>query len=406
MCGVDGSDDAGSGRATPALGARDRPKPDSFSIGVSMFLSRSARLVGSALLMTFVLGCSSSTSTSTVAPTPTPAPLVTDVYLAGQTETGVDASPVATVWKNGVATVLGDGVHNSGTCCVVMLGNDLYAGGLQNDGNHDRAVIWKNNVATMLTDGTQDANIIAMTVSGTDVYAAGYENGLEGTLVNNEPRLWRNGVVTQLPDHGHGGRANAVTVSGNDVYVTGEVDDNVTLPSGEQLIGNFLALWKNGVLSFPIGETPAFGEGKALVVSGSDLYIAGTASLDSTANEYAVVWKNGVVSQLGSTTDGQVYGMALSGQDVYVAGAVKSADGRHENATLWKNGMAMDYSGTASGSAIVSFAEGLQVVGDDLYVSGWLYPSAVVWKNGVATAVGVTTATPITDAFGLLVVQH
>ncbi len=363
----------------------------------------SARIVGAALFTSFVLGCSNGSQTSTApsSPTPTPSPQVTDVYLAGFIKSGMEAVSISTVWKNGVAITLGDGLHDSGACCVALSGADLYAGGVQNDGTHDRAVIWKNGVVTTLTDGTQDANVAAIAVSGTDLYAVGWEQVLHGTNLDVEARLWKNGVVTDLPDKEIGSQAKAMTISGNDVYVTGRVFDNQTTSSGQTLSGDFVALWKNGVLSFPVGET-TFGEGEAIAVVGSDIYLAGEASLDSnSAVHQAVFWKNGTVTQL-STNEGQVYAMAVSGQDVYVAGAVNSTDGLTVRASTWKNGMATDYSGTAE----LSFATGLEVVGGDLYVSGLLYPSAVVWKNGVPTLVGLTTSSSITNASGLLVVQH
>ncbi len=360
------------------------------------------RIVGAALFTAFVLGCSGGSPTSTAPSSPTPSPQVTDVYLAGYAESGAGTINTATVWKNGMGTTLGDGVHHSGACCVVLSGTDLYVGGLQNDGTHDRAVIWKNGVPTMLTDGTEDADVSGMTVSGTDVYAVGWEDVAQGSEIKSEARLWKNGVVTDLPDKAAGALAAAVTVSGSDVYVLGWAYDSVTLSNGTGLSGQFVALWKDGVLSFPVGET-IFGAGAAITVSGSDVYLAGQAFLDPSmpATQQAAVWKNGTLTQL-SSNQGQVYGVAVAGQDVYVAGAVSSADGRNVDATVWKNGTASDYSGTSD----LSFATGVQVVGGSLYVSGLLSSSAVVWKDGVPAPIALTTSGSSSDAFGLLVVQH
>jgi hypothetical protein len=67
----------------------------------------------------------------------------TDTYIVGESE--VNGKYVATIWKNGVKTVLTDGMLNSNASSVSISGNDVYVAGYITDAsNNDTPTVWKN----------------------------------------------------------------------------------------------------------------------------------------------------------------------------------------------------------------------------------------------------------------------
>ena len=150
-----------------------------------------------------------------------------DVYVAGSTESRYELA-VATVWKNGVAQYLADGMLYTQTTSIFVSGNDVYVAGFEININtlNSVAILWKNGIAQNLTDGISNAKARSVFVSGSYVYVAG--------TVDNFATVWKNGVAQHL---GEGG-ASSVFVSNSDVYVAGT--------SYENLIDNII-LWKNGV---------------------------------------------------------------------------------------------------------------------------------------------------------------
>jgi hypothetical protein len=90
-------------------------------------------------------------------------------------------------------------------------GEDVYAAGIefQDAGSRGLATVWKNGVATLLTDGTQDARAFSVAVSGADVYVAGRTNP-PGKYV---AVIWKNGVATPLTDSAPEAVASSVVVN-------------------------------------------------------------------------------------------------------------------------------------------------------------------------------------------------
>ncbi len=90
-------------------------------------------------------------------------------------------------------------------------------------------------------------------------------------------------------------------------------------------------------LPMPSGMTSA--QANAVAVSGSDVYVAGTA-LNTTNGESAVIWVNGTATTLASpsSTTGEYYATAIaaSGGNVYVAG-IAWDNNNNESAVSWVN---------------------------------------------------------------------
>ena len=85
-------------------------------------------------------------------PTPPPPPPATDVYAAGYQKIGV--KKVATLWKNGQATLLSTGQINEYANSVFVSGNDVYVAGYEDNGIvKPIAKYWKNGEEFLLNDG-------------------------------------------------------------------------------------------------------------------------------------------------------------------------------------------------------------------------------------------------------------
>ncbi|MFT3945645.1 MAG: hypothetical protein QM763_01625 [Agriterribacter sp.] len=166
----------------------------------------------------------------------------------------------------------------------------------------------------------------------------------------------------------------AIWVSGNDVFVAGEkLNDDLT--EG--------VYWKNQTeLPLESGSDQAFISD--LFVSSGDVYIAGSVS---DGNDHkAAYWKNGkivILSTNGIYTD--AHGIAIDSNDVYVAGFEM---GRTYKAILWKNGIRQDLSGGNN-----SIAHDVEVSNNNVYIAGEVWNSVrnecdpVYWLNGALNSI-------------------
>jgi hypothetical protein len=166
-----------------------------------------------------------------------------NVYVAGGSNEYLSGVPstyqFARYWNQGVATSLvGNLLDSSGgniterptTTGIYVSGTDVYVAGTVGGSFPSQAVVWKNGVASILGNGT--ANSIF--VSGSNVYVAG------SSLVNGnyEATWWVNGRPTVLSSSPQGSVANSIFVYGGDVYVAGlDVVNDVA----------YATYWKNGI---------------------------------------------------------------------------------------------------------------------------------------------------------------
>lgn len=68
---------------------------------------------------------------------------------------------VATIWKNGELTSLGDGTKNTYANSIFVSGNDVFVVGSEED---KKAVIWKNGIASTLAEGAYSAKALSVFV--------------------------------------------------------------------------------------------------------------------------------------------------------------------------------------------------------------------------------------------------
>jgi hypothetical protein len=242
-----------------------------------------------------------------------------DVYVAGfDSFAGV---PTPTLWKNGVATRIGNGKGMARS--VFVSDGDVYVAGTDNGTRNDIigfATLWKNGIPRY--EATYDSIANSVFVSGENTYVA-------GTAYNgwaSYPQLWINNT-TQGFGYSTTGSASSVTVSGGDVYLAGTYGGRATL-------------WKNSIPQY-LGDLGS--RASSVFISDGDVYVAGSSGymLEEENLRYrATIWKNGIVQYLGVILgrgrNDHVSSVFVLDGVVYAAG-VTGLPGR---ATLWINGEA------------------------------------------------------------------
>jgi len=300
-----------------------------------------------------------------------------DVYAVGTTP-GTNVA-VATYWKNGFATPLGDNNHNSVANGIVINGENIWVfGNAAPPGqNNTVPVYWKNGVADFITGTLGNVSApsqSAFAVDGTDVYLTGSTPQL-----NAFPRAayWRNGVTNLLPDNGAGSVADGIAFNGTDLYVFGYSTRPAHWPSA--------TYWKNGI-AVKLTDSSALAEATGMAFSGSDMYIVGYAQpVDPQGKLYgspiAMLWKNGIGQKLTDATQSAYSpSIVIKGNDIYVGGYVMSKG--ILNVKYWKNGTEtlLDSSGLGGYTGSSPFVS-ITFSGSDMYIAAG---QAGYWKNGQA----------------------
>jgi hypothetical protein len=307
-----------------------------------------------------------------------------DIYVAGVSITA-NGIGVATYWKNGVPVKLTDSSGYSEAKAIIIKGSDVYVAGFIGDNKGvSTAVYWKNGIITKLTDGLSSAKAYGIALQGNNVYVVGakfIDPTPQNPVITPIATYWKNNVATRLPDKLKyvSEFPGCITLNGDDVYISG---NHISIPDGKDVI----SYWKNGVTTVATDSTSnAFAS--AMALSGTDIYFAGNSRSDTYRFGQAAYWKNGKKTDLlfdspNSTIISQANAIAIVGNDVYTVGSSLGIGGIL-TAIYWKNdvGTALSAPGSSSsgsaGSAIV-------VSGKDIYIAGTGSRGGVYWKNGAA----------------------
>lgn len=187
-----------------------------------------------------------------------------------------------------------------------------------------------------------------------DVYVAGETVAKGGKYVAT---YWKNQKEIPLTQDTTGNTfANSIALDGNDVYVVG---------FQQQSFKNDHAIfWKNGIAT-SLADDDRSSYANAITIVNGDVYIAG-------AEEKAAYWKNGQLNLLDGDEATSIF---VVENDVYVAGFDYSGSAKY-----WINGFSI----SLTNGTMDARANGIAVVGKDVYVVGYEDRLAKYWKNGVA----------------------
>jgi hypothetical protein len=250
----------------------------------------------------------------------------TDVYVGGY------ANGYAAYWKNGKLVTL-PGTYSLGVGIAVS-GSDVYVVGYSTtDQNVQVATVWKNGVATLLASDSPESYALDVKVIGSDVYVAGYTYKAGGLITIC---YWKNGVLTNLSANSPSGFVTAfegtvaLGVSGSDVYVTGAVFNN-----NNQITATY---WDNGnAVPLTSSSDPSSSGVNGITISGSNIYLAGFDGYIAT------YWTGGTAHQLNNGQ--QQYtatAIAVNSGHVYVAGIAGYSS---TSAVYWKDGALVNMAG-------------------------------------------------------------
>lgn len=264
----------------------------------------------------------------------------------------------ATYWNNGKTIKLTDGKTFAQALDITVSGNDVYVcGEVYNKAGEPVATYWKNGKPFPLANGKTYSRALAMAVSGFNVHVIGNNGGVA--------MYWKNGVGTAM---GEETTLTDIFVAGTDVYISGYRPD---------ANGDYVATyWKNGK-AIKLAAAQPGAEANGIAVSGNNVYVAGKG-YNQTREEIALYWKNGKETRLAKGTSAKA--VSISGNDVYFAGFERNAEGANI-AVVWKNGVPARLSSSKGGAGVSNLA----VLGQDVYVVGYLEGNATYWKNGKAT---------------------
>jgi len=180
-----------------------------------------------------------------------------------------------------------------------------------------------------------------------------------------------------------------------DIYVAGNVIDQKAIA----------VYWKNGEMIELTGDwAQPDAYAKAIKVVGQDVYVAGE-QMDGQQNFKAVIWKNGIATNLNTPTgeSARVTCMAVDNHDVYVGGILQRNN--QTVAVYWKNNEPVkefpngSNDGTARDIAVVNNI--VHVVGNRIVDGNQV---AMYWRDGYAN--GITNSPGYNIAYGISITSN
>lgn len=162
-----------------------------------------------------------------------------DVYVAGNINEPMER---ARYWKSGNEVILPQtlGTVRSVANCVYVNGNDVYVAGYQQldaaNGGKYIATLWKNGTISLLGNSTNNSYATGVTVMNDNVYVASYEN-IQGVNVG---KVWKNNTILQTLS------TSGIDEQTSSIFVTPQEEVYVAGYRGNVNSGIQAKYWKNG----------------------------------------------------------------------------------------------------------------------------------------------------------------
>ncbi|WP_214073009.1 hypothetical protein [Mucilaginibacter sp. dw_454] len=302
----------------------------------------------------------------------------TNVYVAGATIAS-NGYVEATYWKNGVPTILHPNIAGqltpSQALAVATQGQDVIFAGYTSGYGTSAATIWKNGIESLLVDFRVESNATGVCIKGNDVYVCGYTTVSSNGYPLQKAMCWKNGVAIDL-EYASGSSANAIAIQGNDVYIAG----TIATPTGTNAV-----YWKNSTAVMLATDSIHAERGNCIYIDGSDIYVAGSAAI-GPKNMFnpvaATYWKNGKTIIPGDTTDySSASSITVHNGDVLVLGTLTI--GNLDSPIYWKNGIITQSNTGYSIFSAIAFNND-----NDAYFLGWSGNFAYYNKNGIKVKLG------------------
>lgn len=229
---------------------------------------------------------------------------------------------VASIWIDGVPTLLSNSGTPSVAKALAFYNNDIYITGTEStkDGN-DILKLWKNNVEENLTDGSDNLIPNDIAVHQGNVYIVGNSHSVA--------TIWKNGKATYLSNKSS--EANAIFIYNDNVYVTG---NNVVNNKHTAVV------WKDGVETILYSEEDNFqSTGTDIYVDDKNIYVTGY--LTHLNQSIPIIWKNNIATTLSNPDINKNYqanALFVYNSDVYVCGFERDIN-YYDTGKIWKNGI-------------------------------------------------------------------
>lgn len=269
-------------------------------------------------------------------------------------------STVATIWRNGEPSRLGDESLTFFPIDATVFNDELYVIGVRRVAGSRQAILLKNNKVTVLWEASRNAAPKGIFVNAQGVYVVGFEHQ-QGQ--NQKAVIWNDGKKTILAEEGNSS-GEAVKVHNGKVYVVGSQNNNRGLFDA--------VLWIDGVPKVLEKENPTrlgIRLANDLCIGNDEILIVGV----ELGN--AILWKDNKRTLLSEKAES--YGILKTNNSYKIIGSRRSPD---RKATVWdgNNGRTELQGGQG--------ANDITVHNGDTYIVGiGKDRTAMYWKNQKAT---------------------
>jgi hypothetical protein len=301
------------------------------------------------------------------------------VYVAGFEHIPIGIFPnnilcKAVLWKDRVATFLGDTTKSCIAKSVYVTNKAVYVLGIEDR----KPVVWINEVPMYLDAyPNTDFELTDLKVVNNTIYVLGSENNLLNSVHN--VKIWINGKSQIIGNPSKNSRAFSLFVKGNDIYVAGYEND-------DQLNNSYAVLWKNNRPIYLNQPNSILSQANSVFVDdNNNVFVVGSKREPRTLTGTLFLWKNGLFTNItNGATHAYPDGVYSDATNTYIIGIEDNLYG-HNIPAIWKGSIKTSLDST------VGYVTSLFKKDNDIYISGGNPGTAVYWKNEILTSLPVSS---------------